>query len=418
MPPVEALPFLTADLPGIGGRWKCRPADFQVDEIPIYKPSGRGTHTYFGIEKTGLSTERAIEAVANALGVHRRDVGYAGLKDAQAIARQTLSIEHVEPDRVRALSIPGLEVKWVDRHTNKLKLGHLQGNRFSIKVREADDLSLSKVEAVLAVLTRRGMPNYFGPQRFGLGGDNGRIGLAVLRGRYDEALAIMLGRPDNDDRDDVLTARRCFEAGDFEAAARAWPYHFNDRRQACRAMARFQGSAKRAWQSLRWPWRRMYLSAMQSELFNRVVARRLEQIDRVLEGDLAMKHANGAVFLVTDAEAEQPRAEAFEISPTGPLFGRRMTQPRGAPAIIEADALAEVGLSAETLAQQSGERIDGARRALRVRPEDIEAAVGEDDHGRFLGLHFSLPAGSYATALLGEVCKTGHAPAVGGPHSP
>lgn len=403
---MEPLPFLTADLPGIGGRLKCRPSDFQVDEIPLYEPSGRGTHTYFSLEKTGLSTERAVDLVAKALGVRRRDVGYAGLKDARAVTRQTVSIEHVEPERVRALSIPGLEVKWVERHTNKLKLGHLKGNRFSIKVRDADDFSLASVEAVLAVLTRRGVPNYFGPQRFGLRGDNGRIGLAALRGDYDEALAVMLGRPTNQDRDDVLAARQRFEAGDFEAAARAWPYQFNDRRQACRALARFNGSAERAWRSLRWPWRRMYLSAMQSDLFNRVVARRLEQIDRVLEGDLAMKHANRAVFQVTDADTEQPRAEAFEISPTGPLFGRRMTQPQGPPATIEAEVLSEAGLSADQFTKRASERIDGARRALRVRPENVEAAIGEDDHGQFVSLEFCLPSGSYATALLREVCKT------------
>jgi tRNA pseudouridine13 synthase len=130
----------------------------------------------------------------------------------------------------------------------------------------------------------------------------------------------------------------------------------------------------------------------------------------VLEGDLAMKHANRAVFLVADAKAEQPRAEAFEISPTGPLFGSRMTQPQGPVAAIEAEVLTASGLAAQQFAKRAAERIDGARRALRVRPENVQAAVGEDGHGRFVGLEFGLPSGSYATALLREVCKTPSSP--------
>ena len=401
------LPLLTAELPGIGGRLKVHPEDFQVEEIPLYPPSGRGTHTYLWIEKTGLSTERAIELIADALGLRRRDVGYAGLKDARAITRQMLSAEHVDPNRVAALSIPGVTVLRTERHTNKLKLGHLKGNRFSIKVRQADVFSIERVEAVLEVLVRRGVPNYFGPQRFGLRGDNGRVGLAAVKGDYDEALAVMAGRPADDDRGDILAARGHFDAGNYQAAARAWPHPFNDRRQACRAMARFNGSARRAWRSLRWQWRRMFLSAMQSELFNRVVARRLDTLDRVLEGDLAMKHANGAVFRVNDPAAEQPRADDFEISPTGPLVGRRMTEPQNVPADLEAEVLAKVGLSRAMLVNESGERIDGARRALRVRPEDAEATVGQDDHGQFVQLCFSLSSGSYATVLMGEVCKGG-----------
>ena len=258
---------------------------------------------------------------------------------------------------------------------------------------------------VLSVLVNRGMPNYFGPQRFGLRGDNGRIGLAAVRGDYDQAMALMLGRPAAGDTGGILTARRRFDAGDYQAAARAWPYAFKDRRRACLAMARFKGSAKRAWHSLPWPSRRMFLSAMQSELFNRVVARRLDMIDRLLDGDLAMKHANGAVFRVTSAADEQPRADVFEISATGPLFGRRMTEPQLVPADIEAAVLSETGLAPNMLTKEAGERLDGARRALRVRPEQVEAASGQDEHGPFVLLRFSLPAGSYATVLLDEVCK-------------
>ncbi|MCH7813494.1 MAG: tRNA pseudouridine(13) synthase TruD, partial [Planctomycetes bacterium] len=177
------LPYQTADSPGIGGRIKTEARDFRVEELPLYRPSGTGTHTYFGIEKTGLTTQQAVSRLAAALGKRPRDVGYAGLKDARAVTCQTLSVEHVDPQRVERLDLPGIRIQWVDRHTNKLKLGHLAGNRFLIKIREVADPSLPGVEAVLAALTRRGLPNYFGPQRFGRRGDNAAIGRAALQGQ-------------------------------------------------------------------------------------------------------------------------------------------------------------------------------------------------------------------------------------------
>ncbi|MHC4609973.1 MAG: tRNA pseudouridine(13) synthase TruD, partial [Planctomycetota bacterium] len=388
------LPYMTAELPGIGGRLKRHREDFEVEEIPAYEPSGTGTHTYFCVEKTGLSTRRAVRRIASALRIPPRRIGYAGLKDAQAITRQVLSVEHVDPERVGRLELPSIRVVWVNRHTNKLKLGHLKGNRFIIKVREADDLSTRPVEAILDVLVGRGVPNYFGPQRFGTRGDNAAVGLAAVRGDYDEAITAMLGRPNDADSPNVRTARGHFDRGDYLAAAGAWPQAFDAERRACHALARPNASPEKAWRALDWPTRRLYLAAMQGELFNRVVATRIDSLDRLLPGDLAVKHANQAVFSVTDAAAEQPRCDAFEISPTGPLVGPKMTRPQGEPARVESEILAEAGLSMELFEQERGERIDGARRALRVRPEEPAVDVDQDDHGRFLRVAFVLPAGA------------------------
>ncbi|HUU82250.1 MAG TPA: tRNA pseudouridine(13) synthase TruD [Phycisphaerae bacterium] len=402
---MHARPYLTADLPGIGGTVKHRYEDFQVHEIPRYEPSGTGTHTYFCVEKAGLTTEQAVRRIASALNVRPRDVGYAGLKDAHAVTRQVLSLEHVDPQSVERLDLPGIRILWVNRHTNKLKLGHLAGNRFTVLVRDADDFSVEPVRAVLDVLARRGMPNYFGRQRFGHRGHNAEVGLAALGGDFDEALAVMLGRPGEADTGAVLTARQHVERGDYLAAADTWPAAFDHERRACRALARC-GDARRAWQSLDWKARRLYLSALQSDLFNRVVAARIENLDRLMTGDLAVKHVNGVVFPVADSRTEQPRCEAFEISPTGPLFGRKMRQPTGLPFDVEARALAEAGLSPTAFTEKAAERMDGTRRPLRVRPQDAEADTGRDDDGPYVRIRFSLPPGAYATTLLREVCKT------------
>ncbi|MCP4249635.1 MAG: tRNA pseudouridine(13) synthase TruD [bacterium] len=400
------LPYLTADLPGIGGRIKTDAQDFRVEELPLYRPSGTGTHTYVGIEKTGLTTQQAVSRLAAALDIRPRHVGYAGLKDARAVTCQTLSIEHVDPQMVERLDLPGIRIEWVDRHTNKLKLGHLAGNRFHIKVREVVDPSLPRVEGILEVLTRRGLPNYFGPQRFGRRGDNAAIGRAALQGQYDRAVTNLLGKPHHDEAEPVRRARELFDREDYQAAAQAWPHGFEAERRAARTLAQSDGGYERAWRALDWPSRRLFLSAAQSDLFNRVVARRIDALDRLLPGDLAHKHANGAVFVVDDPGAEQPRADAFEISPSGPLPGRKMKAPQDQAAALEAEVFDDAGLSPALFTVGKGERLDGTRRPLRVRPGEPTAEFQEDDTGPYLQTVFTLPPGSYATVLLREITKT------------
>jgi tRNA pseudouridine13 synthase len=147
--------------------------------------------------------------------------------------------------------------------------------------------------------------------------------------------------------------------------------------------------------------RRFYVSAYQSFLFNQLLAQRIERglLGRLLLGDLAMIHGKGAVFDVADPQVEQPRADRFEISPSGPLYGRKMTMPRGLPGEMEQRVLDQEGLQLEDW-RVRGLKLKGARRALRVPLH--EAQVGYDEG---LELSFVLPPGSYATVVLREICK-------------
>jgi tRNA pseudouridine13 synthase len=402
---MTGLPCLTADVAPVEGAIRVHLSDFEVDEIPAYAPCGEGDHVYFRIEKSGLSTSRAVREIARALGAAPRDIGLAGQKDAGGVTRQMLSLEHVDPERVRALDLPRIRVIEVSRHRNKIKMGHLKGNRFRIRLRGVDPGREGDVRHVLALLDSRGAPNYFGEQRFGLRGDTGDTGRALLAGDFAAAAEIVAGRPGEADSGAVLEARTLFARGAFEDAARAWPRGFDEARRVCLAMSRFRGDPKRAVMSLDRRALGFYVSAFQSQLFNAVVAARVRGLDRVLAGDLAWKHDSGAVFLVDDPVAEQPRADAFEISPTGPLFGPRMTEPRGEPARIEDGALADAGVERRAFEAKGPLSCPGGRRALRFRPGGAEVEPGSDEHGPFLELRFGLAPGCYATAVLREVGK-------------
>lgn len=178
------LPFLTAELPGIGGILRARPEDFVVEEIAAYPASGEGAHVFVWIEKRGVTTDAAAAALARAAGVEPRDVGWAGMKDRHAVTRQWLSLPPpVTPERAAALAVEGVAVLAAVRHPHKLRTGHLRGNRFVLTVRDALPGAAALARAILDLLATAGAPNFYGEQRFGAAGDNAARGLELLHGR-------------------------------------------------------------------------------------------------------------------------------------------------------------------------------------------------------------------------------------------
>lgn len=399
--------YLTASISPIAGIFKERPEDFWVEEIPAYEPCGAGEHVYLKFEKIKLTTRQAVDQIARALKVPPLDCGIAGLKDAQAVTVQTMSVKGIEAAAAEGLEIPGLKVLSVSRHTNKLRLGHLRANRFKIKLREVSRERSEDVCAVLEALKREGVPNFFGPQRFGMRKDTGKVGKAMVLRDYDQAVCLMAGMPEAGDPDIIREARTLFEAGRFLESSRLWTGGFRQCAQLCRAMERTSGNAEKSLLSLDTSWLWFFITAFQSELFNQVLARRLKTMSRIWPGDLACKHVNGAVFLVEDAALEQPRADAFEISPSGPLYGFKMIAPAGDQAVIEAEVLEASGVKSEDFFRPGILKCQGARRPLRFPLEEYSALQGEDAAGDYLEIGFMLPPGAYATAVLREIFKTG-----------
>ncbi|WP_243372566.1 tRNA pseudouridine(13) synthase TruD [Geotalea sp. SG265] len=393
--------FLTRDIPGIGGIFKETAEDFRVTEIPLYEPCGDGEHTYAVIEKSGITTLEAVRRIARTVGVGERDVGYAGMKDARGITRQTISLPRVAPEQLLRSELPGIKIVSAVRHKNKLKLGHLRGNRFRIRIGGVDGDAGTRAAAVLAVLEKRGVPNFFGEQRYGAQGNSHLIGGAMLRGDYGGAINALIGEPDRVTDERWRLAIEAFKAGDLEKSLGVFPPHCRTARELLQKLVRLPDAPEKAFRAVHPRLRKLYLSAFQSELFDRVLAERLDSLDRVFDGDVAYKHDNGACFLVTDAAAEAPRASLFEISATGPMFGCRMKEPEGEPLVRERRLLEAEGLTLQSFALDGGLRMEGERRPLRVPVKEI----GIETDGSGLVLEFSLPKGSYATTVLREVMK-------------
>lgn len=321
-------------------RFVSSPETFVVEELPAYLPAGTGEHTFVWIEKRELTTWDAVNALARRLGVAPRDIGCAGLKDKHALTRQWLSIPRVTPELALAAGDDQLRVLRAVAHGNKLRTGHLRGNRFEVVLTDLAPGEGQRLLERLAALAREGLPNRYGNQRFGRDGDNVARGIALLTGQRRE-------------RD----VRR----------------------------------------------RRLWLSSVQSAVFNDVLRARTEAglLRRVLTGDVLQKAGSGGVFVTEDPAHDQSRLDAGELVTTGPMPGgwAKEPPPDTEARSLEDAALAAVGVAREAFAAERD--LPGTRRPLLVPitlPADALTEAPAD--ATSLRIAFELPAGTYATVLV------------------
>lgn len=337
-------PIHTEDLPGTGGRIGPEPEDFQVDEVPLYAPCGEGEHLYVRVEKRSMTTRDAVRLLSDSSGAPMSEVGTAGMKDKHAVTRQWISMPARRVKPVTEWKLPaGLRVIETARHKNKLRTGHLAGNRFTIRILGVNESALSNARAIIDVLTRGGLPNYFGAQRFGRDADNVESALEWLDSEI--------------------------------AGKRAPPFR-----------------------------RKLFSSVLQSEIFNRYVMLRLKEgLARPLEGEVVRLEGTGSHFAVEDPDRELPRWVSRDLHPTGPMIGPKMKSACGRALDLEERAVESLSLDASRRAAL-GRFADGARRDLLVWPGDVRLSASKEAADA-LELSFFLPSGSYATQLVRELTR-------------
>ena len=406
--------YLTENIPPIGGSLKQRPEDFMVEEIPSYQPSGEGEHIYLMVEKRGLSAMELNRALARHFRVPLSAIGYAGLKDRQAVTRQVVSI-HTPGKSVEdfpSLDHGSISILWADLHTNKLRRGHLAGNRFSIRIRGVEPHAVVTAKRVLDRLRTTGVPDRFGAQRFGYLRNNHLIGRALLVREHEHAAALLLGpsplAPESQHR-----AREAFARGDVADAAAAMPKRFRTERVVCDSLAAGE-PPEQAFDAIDRAVLGYYVSAFQSAVFNRVLDDRVAagKLAEFIPGDIAMFDRGRATFEIDEPALDDPetarRLGSFEISPSGPMWGPRMQRASREIDRAEVEALAAMGLDLEDLEATldlDADMVGGTRRPLRVRIDNVQVEGGADEHGPYVRCAFDLPRGAFATVVMDEVMK-------------
>lgn len=323
--------------PAASGQIKQQPEDFIVEEILGFELTGEGEHVFLKIQKRGENTDYLARQIAKYAGLPKMAVSYAGMKDRFGLTTQWFSV-HI-PGK-REVDWSGLNTDTVSvlesiRHNRKLKKGALKGNRFEITVKGLQG-DKRLIEPKLSHVKTTGTPNYFGPQRFGRDGNN-----------------------------------------------------------LVQAEALFKGELRLRDRNLEG----IYLSAARSEIFNRVLARRVEtdSWNRAIQGDVFMFADSHSFFRAELSEETLARIAALDIHPSGPLWGKGEQTPSEETLAIEQAVALELSVLSEGL-----ERIgmEPARRQLRLLVADLSWEFCEESA---LRLCFTLPAGAYATVVLREV---------------
>jgi len=324
--------------PVLRARMRASEEDFFVEEIAGFDPYGEGEHLLLTVQKRGMTTAAIAKHLARWAGVAEMSIGYAGMKDRHAVTRQRFSVhlpKRVAPE-IALLETGQLSVLESAWHNRKLPRGALAGNRFVLVLRDVDG-EREAVDARLAQIAARGLPNWFGEQRFGRGGDNVASALSMFAGR----------RVQRDQRS-------------------------------------------------------MLLSAARSELFNRVLAVRVRDAswDQAMDGEVWILSGSRSVFGPEPfTEVLESRLAGFDIHPSGPLWGAGEPRSTGACLELEQIVLAtEDAMALRTGLEEAGMKQE--RRALRLIAADL---TWEWTAENALSLAFSLPPGSYATALLQEL---------------
>lgn len=336
------------------------PEDFQVDELPSFEPSGEGEHLLLTIRKRGQNTAYVAKQLAHWAGIAEMGVSYAGLKDRHAVTTQRFSVHLPKRSAPDLATLDDAQMQVVEStwHHRKLQRGALLGNRFVLTLRQVQG-EREAIERRLQAIAARGIPNWFGEQRFGRDGGNVASALAMF-GYTQDADGTLAPAPKRRLRNDQ---------------------------------------------------RSILLSAARSSLFNRVLGARVEQgnWDIGLDGEAWMLDGSRSVFGPEPwSEVLAERLARFDIHPSGPLWGAGELRSTGQAAAVEQGALSDPqsevlrqGLEAAGLKQE--------RRALRLRPQGLDYRWPE---AQTLQVEFALPPGCYATAVLwelGEVSDAGHA---------
>lgn len=335
--------------------------DFIVRESPLYDFSGTGEHLILHICKKDLSTSEALSLLSEVSGVKIKDFGYAGLKDKQGLTFQYLSMPKKFESTLTHFSHPKLKIMETFTHNNKLKIGHLRGNSFFIRLKKVSALNALKIEQAFKTIENQGFANYFGYQRFGKFGDNYLEGLEILKGKKMKNPKL----------------------------------------------------------------KNFLISAFQSELFNRYLSKRLElshfardfsekelvsiynlskdeakflkkqgHFFKLLKGDVLGHYPFGKCFVCEDLESESMRFLKKDTSVLGLLLG--------AKAYKAGEGLAQ-NLENEIFSPfyEFESKMQGSRRFMWSHLEN--AKMSYDERKAWLCLEFFLQRGSYATTVLEEL---------------
>ncbi len=372
IPPLNTpfAPPRSAPIEACGGKIGSNPEHFIVEEIPAYELSGEGEHVFLWVEKKEITTTEVAKRIARMADMRARDIGYAGMKDRNAITRQWFSLCTKEEIDTSWDLGEGAQILKVTRHKNKLRTGHLIANRFEITLIEVPPGGVQRAQFIEEYLNAHGLPNYFGPQRFGRNGSNLPDAFRWLEKQKAPDL--------------VPPPTEAASEADLEQPEAPTSRKKRRRKGGRGDEARFEN--------------KMMPSVLQSEFFNRYTAARIALQVELLTGEVVRLDQAGKHFVVEELALELPRKQSGDLHLTGPMIGPKTLLAQSDAHALEQQIIKELQMTESDL-EILGKFAPGARRDLYLKPEALRiSALGESE----LRISFTLPSGAYATQLVRE----------------
>jgi len=336
--------------------FKHSPDDFIVTEIPLYEFSGEGEHMVLKVRKKNLATWDMLEILADTIGCKVRDIGYAGLKDKNALTIQYISIHKDYKEQIEKFDHPQIKILETVYHNNKIKMGHLKGNKFFVRIKRVNELDKRKLESALQQIVTYGMANYFGFQRFGIDGDNYIKGEKIIKGELKE----------------------------------------RNRKLKQMYINAYQSYLFNMWLSKRIELSKLITSFQPNEIASKVglsvdMIKQLQSQPhpfKILKGDVMSHYPFGKIFYVEDLKSEAQKFNDYDRVPTGLLAGKKVKLACDDASKFEQEYIKETNEQ-------------GGRRFAWIFPKNISSEYKEEKN--WFELNFELPKGSYATELIAEL---------------
>lgn len=335
--------------------------DFVVKETPLYEFSGSGEHLVLLVRKKDITTWQMIQDISLFCGAKTRDFGYAGLKDKDGMTTQYVSIHKNYEEKLKNFTHDKIKILSSTYHNNKIKIGHLKGNNFFIRLKKVLGVDAKKLQEACEIIKKHGYPNYFGYQRFGKSGNNFIDGRLLLEGK---------------------TKTRNRKLQDFLISA-------------------YQSELFNRWLSKRVEISKYFTSFDVNEIKNITnmdkdiikKTKKQHQFFKIFDGDILHHYPHGRAFVCEDSDVESERFINKEITVAGILMGDKTISTEGVAKTIEDDIYKdEIHLSA---------KLNGTRRFAWCFAENFEYRYKEEE-AQF-ELSFFLQKGSYATVVLEEI---------------
>jgi tRNA pseudouridine13 synthase len=401
--------YYASETGGVGGRLRSVPEDFLVEEIPLPFNGADGPYLVCRLIKKNWELQRAVKEIAKKLGISHRRIAWAGTKDKNAVTTQVITIYDVAPEAVEQVRLKDISLTVLGRSQHAISLGSLAGNRFDIAVRDCDLADLSERVRAVTEVAARGMPNYYGLQRFGVVRPvTHLVGKRILLEDYAGAVDVYVGRAYPLEPEETRAARAHYaQTHDAREAIASLPQTMTYERSMLHHLVSHPGDYAGALQVLPPKLLSLLVSAFQSFLFNSALSRRFDAGMDLYEPEIGdrLVFSNGREDIVTSknrqAALQQIRRGRCQVAIFIP--GSQPTAPHGEMDEIMHGLLQEEGINGEQF--ERAHRFTSTKFAGVLRPialsTEVEATVADD----VIRLKFTLPPGHYATTVCREYMK-------------